>query len=151
MQVNKSTSHNIKHVKFLVDMNALIIKDQTIYIRYKLANILKLLIKNKNNITLHEELLKETWDGNSITFKTGITHSICKLRKILADSIGEGIKIITLSKVGYRLVIDTQVVRFEVKTADNNENKSISDNVSKNDSLVYFNHDALSEPIGLIG
>ena len=151
MTIEKKCSHSaIKHVRFLTDMNTLVIGEHTVYLRYKLAGVLKLLIKNKNNITLREELLQEIWDGNSFTCKAGITHAICKLRKTLSVHVGEGIRITTLSKIGYRLIVDPKIAHIGLSKLDETKTNSTSFTTHLDESHAYLHHDFLSKTNVLI-
>ena len=103
----------ITHVRLLTEMNILSIGPSEIQVRPKLVAVLELLIENQSGITLREELLDKIWSGNRFTYSQGATHAICQLRKLLTSFVGEGIQIKTISKKGYCLNVDRNLVYID--------------------------------------
>jgi DNA-binding winged helix-turn-helix (wHTH) protein len=79
---------------------------ESVYLRKKLNKVLMCMLEKPDCLVSREELIHAVWDGNSYTGPQGITHSVCKLRKILAELGEDTVSIRTYPKKGYTLVVD---------------------------------------------
>ncbi|MET1256482.1 winged helix-turn-helix domain-containing protein [Aliikangiella maris] len=78
-------------------------KNDTIYLRNKLNEVLFHMVKNNHRVVSREELIQKVWNGNYYTGVKGLTHSVCKLRKMFVDLGAREIKIQTFPKQGYSI------------------------------------------------
>lgn len=67
------------------------------------ADLLKLLIENKNNVIKREEILERVWGQNDYFLGRSMDVFISRLRKYLSDD--EAIKIDNIHGVGFKLIV----------------------------------------------
>lgn len=67
------------------------------------ADLLKLLIENKNNVIKREEILERVWGQNDYFLGRSMDVFISRLRKYLSDD--ENIKIDNIHGVGFKLIV----------------------------------------------
>ncbi|MFM5622441.1 transcriptional regulator [Aeromonas veronii] len=88
------------------------------------ANILLMLILNKNNIVTRERLIEFSW-GDRVVTDSSLAKSISNLRKALR-SLGQNDEcIITVPRLGYRFTLQAYAIEYtNNSTAYNNETES---------------------------
>ncbi len=77
---------------------------ETIALRYKLNQVLRLLSQRRQQVVTREELINQIWAGNHYIGERALTHTICKLRRIFEQLGCPELRIITIPKTGYCLL-----------------------------------------------
>ncbi len=84
------------------DMHQLIKGEKCISLRAKLWALFIEFNEHPNQLLSRDYLIEKIWHGNVYTGATGLTHSVCHLRRILKE-LDMPYRIITVPKSGYIL------------------------------------------------
>lgn len=101
-----SSEFVIGNLRFNATNQCLYLNSETIYLRNKLNKVLLHMIKNRHRTITRNELIDKIWRGNYYTGVKGVTHSVCKLRQSFEMLGADSVKIRTLPKQGYSLLIN---------------------------------------------
>lgn len=87
--------------------NTIIYRKHQIRLEPRVIQVLYLLSQYANEVVTREQLIDTVWLGRPVT-DDAITRCISRLRKAFADELAAPIKIETVAKSGYRLIIDRE-------------------------------------------
>jgi len=77
---------------------------EELYLEHRLKNFIQILIENKNDVVTRSELLAYAWK-DVIVNNDSVTKAAHDLRKFLMKNEVHDLKLVTISKLGYKLVI----------------------------------------------
>ena len=97
---------NIGRLSYDKEAQRLSSSQESVYLRKRLSKVLVCMLAKPDRLVSREELIHAVWDGNAYTGPQGITHSVCKLRKIISELGEDKVTIRTFPKKGYTLVVD---------------------------------------------
>jgi len=93
IEIDSDIAYDIKN-------NTLIIEGETISLGHKESNLLKLFMKNENEVISHEKIYKHLWDYDEEPSDTALRTYIKNIRKIIGKE-----SIVSIKKQGYRFSI----------------------------------------------
>ncbi|MBT8220021.1 MAG: winged helix-turn-helix domain-containing protein [Bacteroidia bacterium] len=76
-----------------------------IFLEHRLKDFITILINNKNDVVTRDELMHYVWKDVIVT-DDSITKAASDLRKFIAQHKINGLQLITIRKLGYKLEID---------------------------------------------
>lgn len=91
--------------------------DQEIVLEPRVMRVLVALVAAGGNVLSRDALIETCWDGQ-IVGDNAINRVVSRLRQALADLDGETVRIETITKVGFRLVLDGDLPSPEPTVAD---------------------------------
>lgn len=83
-------------------------KNKVIKIENQLVQILMLLVENKGEMVSKEIFIDKIWEGNAFVGENALTKNIFKLREVIRNYDLKNIKIETIPKKGYRLLVSNK-------------------------------------------
>lgn len=101
---------------------------EKIHLQPKFIEVIVYLAQNYPRVISRNELIDNVWDGNYFVGEKSLTNAIWQLRKNLKGTNQNQDVIETIRKMGYRLLIEPQIVEIEKETpikltADTTESK----------------------------
>jgi len=103
-KTDKITNYEIGKYQFDTVSQQLYLEGKVTKLTSKEAELLQLLIENKNNLVERNYALKKIWGDDSIFNARSMDVYITKLRKYLQED--ENIKIINVHSKGFKIVVD---------------------------------------------
>ncbi len=94
IEISKNIAYNIKN-------NELVIDDVTVSLGHKESMLLKLFMKNEDEIIVHERIYKHLWDFDEEPSDTALRTYIKNLRKIIGKE-----RIVSIKKQGYKFTAE---------------------------------------------
>lgn len=88
------------------DYRVLKLNNQQFELRNKLFAIMSFLAYSQGKLIPRDVIVKSIWKNNEHVGQKSLTHAICMLRKIFNEDPQQSVQIITISKTGYRLVVN---------------------------------------------
>ena len=79
-------------------------KGGEIFLEHRLRDFIFILIKNKNEVVTRDELMEHVWKDVMVNDES-VTKAASDLRKFLANNSIDGVQLVTLRKLGYKLEI----------------------------------------------
>jgi len=87
----------------------------------RLKEFFSILLSHKNNVVTRSELMTSVWK-DVIVSEESISKAVSDLRRFLINNKIENIKIVTISKLGYKLEIETA---FDIEQRKINYSKKV--------------------------
>jgi len=94
IEISKNIAYNIKN-------NELVIDDVTVSLGHKESMLLKLFMKNEDEVIVHERIYKHLWDFDEEPSDTALRTYIKNLRKIIGKE-----RIVSIKKQGYKFTAE---------------------------------------------
>ncbi|TQV73692.1 response regulator transcription factor [Aliikangiella marina] len=122
--LNKTVAFNsivpIGNFDFDEDYRVLRLNNHTFELRNKLFSIMSFLAYSDGKLIPRDVIINSIWRNNEHVGQKSLTHSICMLRKIFNQDPEQSVQIITISKTGYRLVVNNvaSAITKEIVTQD---------------------------------
>ena len=92
------------------DYRVLRLQKQQFELRNKLFSIMSFFAYSDGKLIPRDVIIHSIWKNNEHVGQKSLTHAICMLRKIFNQDPQQSVQIITISKTGYRLVINNNVM-----------------------------------------
>ena len=89
------------------EKRVLTLNEQSYFLRSKVFQILCFLIYAKGRLVHRDVLVSSIWPNNEAVGQKSLTHGICMLRRVFSLDRDKSANILTVSKTGYRLILDT--------------------------------------------
>jgi len=105
---------------FDANNNVLVKQEQEVLLEPKVAYLLSYFCQNPQRAISRDELIEHVWHGQVVS-DSAVNRIIVKLRKALDDNDKIKRFIVTVPKIGYRLAIEADTVRYE-EQADRENN-----------------------------
>ncbi len=77
---------------------------QELFLEHRLKDFISILIQHKNDVVTRSELMDHVW-GDVMVNDESITKAASDLRKFLSNNHIDGVQLITIRKLGYKLEI----------------------------------------------
>lgn len=90
-----------KNIVYDIKNNELIVDGETISLGHKESMLLKLFMKNIDEVIVHERIYKHLWDFDEEPSDSALRTYIKNLRKIIGKD-----RIVSIKKQGYKFVVD---------------------------------------------
>lgn len=90
-----------EHIMYDSENNELVIDDKVVSLGKKEAMLLKLFVKNENQVLIHEMIYENLWTYEEEPSDTALRTYIKNLRKIIGKE-----KIVSIKKQGYKFIIE---------------------------------------------
>ncbi|WP_309500200.1 response regulator transcription factor [Sulfurovum sp.] len=90
-----------KNIAYSIKNNELIIDGETVSLGHKESMLLKLFMKNENEVIAHERIYEHLWDYNEEPSDTALRTYIKNLRKIIGKE-----RIVSIKKQGYKFTAE---------------------------------------------
>jgi DNA-binding winged helix-turn-helix (wHTH) protein len=94
---------------------------EEIFMEKRLKEFFSILLSHKNNVVTRSELMTSVWK-DVIVSEESISKAVSDLRRFLINNKIENIKIVTISKLGYKLEIETA---FDIEQRKINYSKKV--------------------------
>ncbi len=90
-----------KDIAYDIKNNELIINGETVSLGHKESMLLKLFMKNEDEVIVHERIYKHLWDFDEEPSDTALRTYIKNLRKIIGKE-----RIVSIKKQGYKFTVE---------------------------------------------
>jgi len=87
------------------DQRVLLLDDMQFPLRNKLFLILCFLVYGKGRLIHRDAIIENIWENNHSVGQKSLTNAICMLRRIFSVDPDNSVNIVTISKTGYRLIV----------------------------------------------
>src|SRR5580765_1402209 len=94
----------------MADDRMLLRGDERVPMAPRVFHVLLVLVENAGRLVSKETLMSEVW-ADSFVEEGNLNRTISRLRKILGESPSENQFIETVPRVGYRFIVDVELVR----------------------------------------